>query len=93
MNNPQPIGAGTDIVIDRDERGQPYRLEGFRYLLDHSDVMDREQYEPTATDLEDPVFNALWSVMRLQEVLLPGNLQSGATGNDVMIVLHRAGLR
>ncbi len=72
---------------DFDERGQPYTLNSLSYLLDHRRIVDRDAYNPTETDLADPIFDALWSVMRLQEVLLPGNLRSGATGNDVMIVL------
>lgn len=90
-DKPVQIAAGTpscECDPFRDERGQPYTLNGLQYLLDHSAITDRDAFTPTEADLRDPIFDALWSVMRLQEVLLPGNLRSGATGNDVLIVLR-----
>lgn len=61
--------------------------------VDHSAIENRDMFNPTPQDLESPIFEALWSVMKFHDVKLGGGLYSGATGNDVVIVMDKFGLR
>ena len=46
------------------------------------------RHDPTEADLADPVFNAIWSVIKKWDVSTENSgLYSGATGTDVMMIL------
>lgn len=52
--------------------------------------MRAEMPNPTAADLEDPQFEAIWQVIKMWDVNVPSCYAGycGANGSHVMLILH-----
>ena len=85
----------TDINREQHAKGSMW-LAFTRKWLDDADQAQQPtaapatapRHDPTEADLADPVFNAIWGVIKTWDVSTENNgLYSGATGTDVMMIL------
>lgn len=70
----------------------PERPEQTCYGCGALHIPEHLRRDPTAGELQSPVFNAVWDVIKRVDVHYAGGLRSGATGNDVCAILALTGV-